>query len=115
VCFCVCVCLHTRIIKLFQLEFPKVHLIICGRQTPTRKYTVWDFVFHRGEVAAMIKVAEVRHAKYINMERDYVARNVAATSVTPILLCTVTPVLLCIRTAVHCVQSHRQRYRHLFL
>jgi hypothetical protein len=104
---CVCVCLHTRIIKLFQPEFPNLHLIICDRQTPTRKYTVWDFVFYRGEVATMIKVAVVRHAKYINKERDYVARNVAATSVTPVLPLTLT--------AMHCVQSHWQRYRHLLL
>ena len=84
-CFCVCVCLHSRIIKQFQPEFPNLHLIICGRQTPTRKYTVWDFVFHRGEFATMIKVAVVRPAKCINKERDYVTRNVAATSVIPVL------------------------------
>jgi len=106
-CVCVCVCLHTRIIKLFQLELPKLHLIICGRQTPTRKYIVWDFVFYRDEVAAMIKVAVMGLAKYINKERDSVARNVATTSVTPVLPLT--------RTAMHCVQSHRQRYRYLFL
>lgn len=106
-CVCVCVCLHTSIMKLFQLEVPKLHLIICGRQTPTRKYTVWDFVFYRDEVATMIKVAVVRPAKYINKERDSVARNLATTSMTPVLPLTLT--------AMYCVQSHRQRYRHPFL
>jgi hypothetical protein len=105
--FCVCVYLHTHIIKLFQLDFLNLHLFICDRQTPTRKDTVCDFVFYRGEVATMIKVAVVRPAKYINKERDYVARNVAATCVTPVLPLTLR--------AMHCVQSHRLRYRHLFL
>ena len=54
----------------------------------------------------MMQVAVVRTAKYINKERDCVARKVAATSVTLVLPLTLT--------AVNCVQSHRQSYRHLF-
>ena len=105
-CFCVCVCLHTRIIKLFQLEFSKPHLIICGKHL-LENITVWDFVFYRDKVAAMIKATVARPAKYINKERDSVARNVAGTSMTPVLPLTLI--------AMYCVQSHRQRYRRLFL